>query len=468
MNRSEFLRIFPLRAKGLMWFTGAGASASAGIKTAGNMIWDFKKQIFCAEQKIAARACPDFSDAGFRARLNQYYKNKGGYPAPNSDEEYAFFFEAAFPQERDRRSYIDSMIAGAIPSNGCIAMAVLAKLKVLNTLWTTNFDHLPEDAFAKVFGTTTSFVVSSLDTPEFAEQALAEAKRPLIAKLHGDFLSRKLKNTTDELKAQDQRLRRSLVNECKRQGLVVVGYSGRDQSVMEALEEGIDGGRGFPNGLFWFRRPDSDPLPALNDLITKAQAAGVDAHIIEAETFDEIMMDLFVLMDCPDELQAFFEQRRPRLSPVDIPPAGTSWPVIRFNALPLTSVPATCRRVVCEIGGTAEVRAAVQDAAADVVALRRDLGVIGFGADEQVRKAFTPFGITEFDLHPIDIGRLEFESAEHGLLNESLAKALCRERQIRARPTRHGWKLYINFELPVSASFEKLRTAAGGLSGTII
>jgi hypothetical protein len=420
-----------------MWLTGAGASASAGIQTAANMIWDFKKQIFCAEQKIAARSCPNFSDAGFRARLNQYFKTEGGYPAPDSDEEYAFFFESAFPQERDRRSYIDAMVAGATPSNGCIAMAILAKLNVLSTLWTTNFDHLPEDAFVKVFRTTSSFVVSSLDTPELAEQALAEAKRPLIAKLHGDFLSRRLKNTIEELKVQDQRLRRSLVNECKRQGLVVVGYSGRDQSVMDALEEGIDGGRGFPNGLFWFRRPDNEPLPALTRLIEKASAARIDVHLIEAETFDEIMMDLFVLMDCPDDLRALFDERRPRLSPTEIPPAGTSWPVIRFNALPLTSVPATCRRVVCDIGGTAEVRAAIEAASANVVALRRGIGVIGFGTDEQVRNAFKPFGITEFDLHGIDIARLEFESAEHGLLNESLAKALCRERNLLNSSTKY-------------------------------
>jgi hypothetical protein len=77
MERSEFLRIFPLRAKGLMWFTGAGASA--GIKTAGNMVWDFKQQIFCAEQKITVKSCPNLSDLAFRARLNQYFKTKGGY-----------------------------------------------------------------------------------------------------------------------------------------------------------------------------------------------------------------------------------------------------------------------------------------------------------------------------------------------------------------------------------------------------
>jgi hypothetical protein len=206
---------------------------------------------------------------------------------------------------------------------------------------------------------------------------------------------------------------------------------------------------------------------ALTQLIDKAKAAKIDAHIIEAETFDEIMMDLFVLMECPDNLITLFDQRRPRLTPVVIPPAGTSWPVIRFNAVPLTSIPVTCRRIVCDIGGTADVREAIRVAVTDVVAVRRGIGVIAFGADDQVRKAFTPFGITDFDLHAIDTSRLEFESAEHGLLNDCLAKAFRRERQLQARPTRHGWKLYVDSMMPVSADFQKLKNVAGGLTGTV-
>jgi len=33
-----------------MWFLGAGASAGAGIPTAWDMIWEFKRLIYCTEQ----------------------------------------------------------------------------------------------------------------------------------------------------------------------------------------------------------------------------------------------------------------------------------------------------------------------------------------------------------------------------------------------------------------------------------
>src|SRR5689334_15216976 len=93
--------------------------------------------------------------------------------------------------------------------------------------------------------------------PRVAREAMTEGRWPLIVKLHGDFQSRKLKNTEEELRAQDKDLRRCFVEACVRQGLAVVGYSGRDASVMDALDEAVSGGHGFPGGLFWFSRPGS-------------------------------------------------------------------------------------------------------------------------------------------------------------------------------------------------------------------
>ena len=67
-------------------------------------------------------------------------------------------------------------------------------------------------------------------------------------------------------------MRRCVVDACRRQGLAVIGYSGRDASIMEALTEALDEGRGFPSGLFWFRRAQDDPYPTVVELIKNAQA----------------------------------------------------------------------------------------------------------------------------------------------------------------------------------------------------
>lgn len=45
IGADDFARRFSLRAKNLMWLLGAGASAGAGIPTAGDMVWEFKQQL---------------------------------------------------------------------------------------------------------------------------------------------------------------------------------------------------------------------------------------------------------------------------------------------------------------------------------------------------------------------------------------------------------------------------------------
>lgn len=66
---------------------------------------------------------------------------------------------------------------------------------------------------------------------QMAEQAFQGSRWPLEVKLHGDFRSRRLKNTPDELRKQDERLLRVLIDSCHTSGLIVVGYSGRDDSI---------------------------------------------------------------------------------------------------------------------------------------------------------------------------------------------------------------------------------------------
>ena len=50
--------------------------------------------------------------------------------------------------------------------------------------------------------------------------------------------------------------------------------------------------------------------------------------------------------------------------------ACRGFPVVRFNALELTTVPSVCRRVNCDIGGQAEVVAAIERANVQILATR--------------------------------------------------------------------------------------------------
>src|SRR6266446_6924160 len=235
MNLSDFLRLHQIRSPNIMWFLGAGASASAGIPTAFNLIWDFKRTLYCSAQKVSIDSCSDLGSPVLRAKLQHYFDATGNCPPGNSEDEYSHYFKVAYPDEQDRRRYIDQLVAGASPSYGHLALATLLKIDSARIVWTTNFDTTVEDATVKVFGGTSRLVTATLDSAQLAMEAINEGRWPLLAKLHGDFRSRKLKNITTELQAQDAKMRRALVEACKRVGFAVIGYSGRDRSVMDAL-----------------------------------------------------------------------------------------------------------------------------------------------------------------------------------------------------------------------------------------
>ena len=470
MTLSEFLRLYPMRARNLMWFLGAGASASARVPTASHMIWDFKRTLYCSAQHVSVRTCSDLSNASVRARLQAHFDSAGTYPPLSDAGEYAHFFEAAYPAEQDRRQYIQQHVSIARPSYGHLALAALMKLDMVRLVWTTNFDRALEDAAIETLGGSAKVAVSTLETADLAQEAADEGRWPLIVKLHGDFQSRRLKNTPEETRGQDARLRECLVDQCRRQGLVVVGYSGRDESVMDALEEAVSSGnrQGYPAGLFWFVRSEREVFARVDRLIEKARSAGIDAHLVAVETFDELLADVLLLVpDMPEDILRRLSNLARRVS--DAPISGTrgTWPVIRLNALPVLSSPAQCRRVMCEIGGVREVRDVVAQSGSHIIATRRNVGVLAFGADSEVRKTFEGRGITEFDLHAIEARRLRYESAELGLLYEALARAVTRERGLKTKRRRPGFMAYVDPEKVGLDQFELLQQTIGEMTGVI-
>lgn len=427
----DFRRRFALRAANLMWFLGAGASASAGIPTAGDMIWEFKQLLYTSQRGVALSSVADLSNPVIRGQLQAHIDAAGTLPAPGSPDEYAGLFEAVYPAEADRRTFLDAKLTGAKPSYGHLALAILMRAQKLRLMWTTNFDPLVADACAKIFGTTGTLTSVALDAPDLARQVVNEGRWPVEVKLHGDFRSRRLKNTNDELRLQDAQLRQLLVEACGRLGLVVAGYSGRDSSIMDTLDEAADRPGAFPAGLFWLHRGDGPPLPRVNALLTRAVANGLDATLVRIENFDEALRDAVKLIDGLDltGLESFAADRR-HWSPAPRPVGRAIWPVVRLNALPVIEMPTVCRRVVCSIGGTAEVRNSVEKAQVDIPAIRTKAGVLTFGSDGEVRKAFACHTITGFDPHTIETRRLRYDSAERGLLREALTRAMMRSRGV--------------------------------------
>jgi len=471
LSFGEFVRLHHLRAPNLMWLLGAGASAAAGIPTAGQMILEFKRRLYCSENNIPAAAV-DLGDPVLRRRLERYFDEDPAYPRLGAADEYAVLFERTYPDEEDRRRYIHAVMVDATPSYGHLVLAALFRLGKASVVCTTNFDHLVETATSRLFETTAKLTVADLERHELAPRALAESRFPLLVKLHGDFHSARLKNTPAELQAQDAKLRTALLEGCRRFGLAVVGYSGRDESVMDTLSAALAAPGPFPHGLFWFIRYGESPPERVSELLYRAEATGVKAHLIEIEAFDELFGRLEGLFEFPPDLRAIMEKARPprRLVASPVPgPGRRSFPAIRLNALPLLEVPRSARLVACSVGNTGEAREAIKAAGVQLVAARRADGVIAFGSDADIRTSFDSFGITGMSLASIEPDRFtNADSADLGLCYDALATALGRERPLVAlKRQRRRHVLAVPSNKTQDPALAPLRKASGQLSGQV-
>jgi len=432
-----------------MWFLGAGASVGAGLPSAGTLIWEFKRAIYCSAQRVPASRFPDLYDPAFQQLVQSYFDSTAGYPQRGDDEEYSKYFESYLPDERDRRRFLDSRLQGCTPSYGHVCLAALMALGRVRLVWTTNFDQLIERACAHsaVEGKMPRALgVVSLDQPAKANDLIRDEAWPILLKLHGDFLYRQLKNTATELRQQDSTLRHHLADECKRKGLAVIGYSGRDSSIMATLDEALTDQQAFPHGLFWFVRQGEEASPMVIDLLSRVQSNGSQAALVEVQTFDELMADLFLPhQDSLSDVRDIVKNSRPQRQAIPSTYAHSAdWPVLRTNALHITSFPASCTTFKSTVGKTSEVKALTRPYADELVATRRKVGVLAFGERDRLAEVFSEFAPTQFDRHRIEQRRLYYDCPELGLIYHALAQGIANKTGLLRSLNAKGRFLFAN------------------------
>jgi hypothetical protein len=443
LKSSQFATRFALRPHQFAWFLGAGASASAGIPTGYMMIHDFKTRLFCEGTGLPRREV-DSTDPMWIQRIDDYFTKRSILPPADDQSEYSAAFEAVFPTEEERRLYIEGEIRKGTPSFGHRVLASLITTKRIPCIFTTNFDPLLENATTQTdllldAGDRAMPTVAALDSVERAERCLRESDWPLIAKLHGDFKSTQLKNTTRELREQDGKMRKVLAGACQRFGLVVVGYSGRDTSVMEALEQALKTPGGFPGGIYWVAKSEFDLLPAVREFLQKAADAGTNAVLVESQNFDELTADLIGQLDLPITLHRHvFEVRSsPVLRHVALP-AGDAlkFPVLRCSAVPIGCMPLLARRLTLSSPATTvQVRELLREANVHGVVASIGREVAAFGPDDKLAAALVSLGARlegTIALNPDD------DSWALGLLYDALTRAICRNRPLFSRLRRSG------------------------------
>lgn len=471
LSVDEFVRRLLSRGRDLHWLTGAGVSLSAGVPTATDLSYDFKRVLYAQEKRIPITQL-DASDPDVRLRLDAFFVDSDGFVPPGHPEEYAVLFEAVHRDRASRQRTLESILEQAEPKPalGHLVLAGLWRLGLLHVVWTTNFDDVLEQAAIEVAGKPGWLTVADLDHPAKATGAFTQTDRPLLVKMHGDFRSERLANTRSEIQAADNQLRRNLSEAMRTRGLVVVGYSGRDATVMGALDAALDADQPFGAGLYWVARPDGLMLPAVRELIERARGAGRDAFVVPCPSFEELMQSVRLLLEVDAKLESLFNRFQPaaRLSPFEQPPRGGRWPKIRLNAVAVASYPKTARRVDCRIGGTREVRAAVETADVDVIVARRRDGVIAFGDDADLMAAFAPHQ-PSLDYAALDpVRRDRQESADLGLLYDALARALQRDRPLLGVRRRRRRFLVVDPGHSQAPELGPLRQAvSGALAGRV-
>lgn len=312
---------------------GAGASISSGVMSAGDCIWDWKKQIYLSQNSTHSSFLDIHSDTS-KEKIQQWLDEQGGYPKLNSEEEYVFYAEHTFPLESDRTKYFENLCHDKQPYVGYKLLCLLHRYGVLKSVWTTNFDGLTERAAHQANITPINVNLSNPDNINRREST----NELLCIALHGDYKYSSLKNAKHELDSQNDKFVERLKSYFVERNLVVIGYSGRDKSLMYALQLAFTSpGSGR---LYWCGYGASVSQNVC-DLLSAVRRTGREAVYINTDGFDKTLISLLqtCYSDDPEkeiEIRGCMsgENQQDNLAPFTIPqliPTGT----IRTNLYPV-------------------------------------------------------------------------------------------------------------------------------------
>lgn len=156
---------------------------------------------------------------------------------------YSYWFNQYSSASEDIHSFLTELMDGKNPSKSYIFLADLMINNMFSVAFTTNFDNLLAEAITWL-GVRSKEIY--FDTNEI-DLSLSKSV-PNVIKLHGDYMYNNTKNLASETHNLSDSLRLILNNVLKKCGLIVIGYSGADNSIMSVLEEASQR-YSFP--LFW-------------------------------------------------------------------------------------------------------------------------------------------------------------------------------------------------------------------------
>ena len=277
---------------------GAGCSINSDIPSAEDCIWEWKRDIYKTNNSSSLGWIDNYKNPKTQEIIQNWLNNQGTYPDRGSKEEYSFYACKCYPIDEHRRQYFQKICSGKKPSIGYKTIPLLARKGMLDSVWTTNLDDLVVTACV---GSEIQPIEITLDSVQRLNNRSQNRSELPVIKLHGDFKYGDLKNTEAELLNQDKTFRERLIEYVQDKHLIVVGYSGRDASLMDSLKEAYSKqGGGI---LYWCGYGDNINSDVA-ELIQLANENGRRAFYIPTDGFDSTLRKITqIVVDEDDNLK---------------------------------------------------------------------------------------------------------------------------------------------------------------------
>jgi len=435
-----------------LFFLGAGASISSGVPSAERCIWEWKRNIFLTRNPGLEEQFSELSLIGVRQRIQRWLDQQSTYPREGTPDEYGFYMEACFPIPNDRRAYFEEKVRQVQPHIGYRLLCHLAQMDMVRAVWTTNFDALTAQAAA-------DFELTPIEVGIDSQHRLSRALRKgelLSISLHGDYRYDRLKNTSKELQEQESQLQTELVRQLREAQVIVVGYSGRDVSIMDVFREAYS--RSGTGSLYWCGFGSSEVPKQIGDLIQVARKNGHSAFFTPTDGFDDLLIRIS-LHCCEGKQQERVKQLISSMaegscksrSPFEVGEHPTHT-VIKSNAFEL-ECPSEVLAFDLNVWPTERVWSAVREIVNThrIVAAPFRGKILALGAINEIRNAFGENIKGQIERTPVTEKEFRYE--------DSVVVSLMREALIKAIAQRIGVNTDGRRELWISEQLERLPAA---------
>lgn len=209
------------KTRSYAFMIGAGTSKRAGIPTAWELIQQWREECY--------------NDCRPEPEMEEWVEQQESEHMTDEQSPYGYWFERLHPTPGERRQRIQELVEDADTTPAHVILASLMSdggdRNYVPVTLTPNFDDLLFDAFYLFLEDRPQLINHRAVAPEFK----LTRNDPAIVKLHGDYLYDNLQNTDDETGSLEDSMETAVSQTVGEYGLVVIGYGGNDDSIMQAL-----------------------------------------------------------------------------------------------------------------------------------------------------------------------------------------------------------------------------------------